>query len=77
MKVLAAADSDRIHSQSHLVFVSKGMSAWLHAVGDMSFVDLHPSPVCCPHVQSQSMEAAMVVLVADMALNTWKEAGSW
>jgi len=77
MKVLAAADPDRLQSQSQLVFVSQGMNEWLRAVGDMKVVGVHQDPVCCARVQPQSVESAMVALLADMALNTWKEASSW
>ena len=77
MKVLAAADRDRLQSQSHLVFVSQGMNEWLRAVGEMKVVSVPPDPVCCPRVQPHREDAAMVALLADMALNTWKEASSW
>jgi len=77
MKVLAAADRDALQSQSQLVFVSKGMRAWLHAAREITVVGIHPSRVSSPQVQPQSTEATMVALIADMALNTWKEAGSW
>jgi len=77
MKVLAAVDRDRLQSQSHLVFVNQGMNEWLHAVGEMKVVGVPPDPVCCARVQPQSVDAAMVALLADMALNTWKEASSW
>jgi hypothetical protein len=77
MKVLAAADRDRFQSQSHLVFVRHGMNEWLRAVGEMKVVGVPADPVCCPRVQPQRVESAMVALLADMALNTWKEASSW
>jgi hypothetical protein len=77
MKVLAAADRDALQSQSQMVFVNKGMRAWLHAAGEINVAGIHPSLVCCPRVQPQSMDSAMVALIADMALHTWKEAGSW
>ena len=77
MKVLAAADPDRLQSQSQLVFVSQGMNEWLRAVRDMKVVGVPQDPACCPHVQPRSVDAAMVALLADMALNTWKEASSW
>jgi len=77
MKVLAAVDRDRLQSQSHLMFVNQGMNEWLHAVGEMKVVGVPPDPVCSPRVQPQSVESAMVALLADMALNTWKEASSW
>ena len=77
MKVLAAADRDRLQSQSHLVFVSQGMNEWLRAVGDMKVVGVPQDPVCCVCVQPHREDAAMVALLADMALNTWKEASSW
>lgn len=77
MKVLAAADRDRLQSQSHLVFVSQGMNEWLRAVGDMKVVGVPQDPVCCARVQPHREDAAMVALLADMALNTWKEASSW
>jgi len=76
MKVLAAADRDALQSMSQMVFVSNGMKAWLHAAGEINVVAIHPIPVCCPRVQPQNMDSAMVALIADMALNTWKEAGS-
>jgi hypothetical protein len=53
------------------------MNEWLHAVGEMKVVGVPPDPVCCARVQPQSVDAAMVALLADMALNTWKEASSW
>jgi hypothetical protein len=77
MKVLAAADRDALQSQSHLVLVSKGMRAWLHAAGEINVLAIRPSLVSSPRVQPQSMDSTMVALIADMALNTWKEAGSW
>ena len=77
MKVLAAADRDALQSHSQLMFVSKGMKAWLQAVGGINVVDVHLSPVSSPRVQPQSVDPTMVALIADMALNTWKEAGSW
>ena len=77
MKVLAAADKDALHSQSQLVLVSKGMGAWLHAAGEINAVAIHPILVSSSRVQPQSMDSAMVALIADMALNTWKEASSW
>ena len=77
MKVLAAGDRDALQSQSHLVFVSKGMTAWLQAVEEMNAVGIPPGPVASQRVQPQSMDSAMVALIADMALNTWKEASSW
>jgi hypothetical protein len=77
MKVLAAADRDALQSQSQLMFVSKGMRAWLHAAGEINVVAIHPSPISSPGVQPQGMDWTMVALIADMALNTWKEAGSW
>ena len=77
MKVLAVADRDALQSQSQLVLVSKGMRAWLHAAGEINAVAIQPILVCCPRVQPQSMDSTMVALIADMALNTWKEAGSW
>ncbi len=77
MKVLAAADRDRLQSQSHLVFVSQGMNEWLRAVGDMKVVGVPQDPVLCARVQPHREDAAMVALLADMALNTWKEASSW
>jgi hypothetical protein len=77
MKVLAAADRDALHSQSQLVLVSKGMRAWLHAAGEINVAAIRPSLVSSPRVQPQSMDSTMVALIADMALNTWKEAGSW
>jgi hypothetical protein len=77
MKVLAAADRDRLQSQSQLVFVSQGMNEWLRAVGEMKVVGVTADPVCSPRVQPHREEAAMVALLADMALNTWKEASSW
>ena len=77
MKVLAAADPDRLQSQSQLVFVSQGMNEWLRAVGEMKVVGVPQDPVCCPRVQPHREDAAMVALLADMALNTWKEASSW
>ena len=60
-----------------MVFVSKGMGAWPHAAGEINVVGIHPSPVSSPRVQPQSMDSTMVALIADMAFNTWKEAGSW
>jgi len=77
MKVLAAADPDRLQSQSQLVFVSQGMNEWLRAVGDMKVVGVPQDPVCCARAQPHREDAAMVALLADMALNTWKEASSW
>lgn len=77
MKVLAAADRDALQSQSQLVFVSKGMRAWLHAAGETNVVGIHSSQVSSPRVQPQSMDSTMVALIADMAFNTWKEASSW
>jgi hypothetical protein len=77
MKVLAAADADRLQSQSQLVFVSQGMNEWLRAVGDMKVVGVPQDPVLCARVQPHREDAAMVALLADMALNTWKEASSW
>ena len=77
MKVLAAVDRDRLQSQSHLVFVSQGMKEWLRAVGEVKVVGVPAAPVCCPRVQPQREDAAMVALLADMALNTWKEVSSW
>jgi hypothetical protein len=74
--VLAAADRDRLQSQSHLMFVSQGMNEWLRAVGEMKIVGVPQDPVCCPRVQPQREDAAMVALLADMALNTWKEVSS-
>ena len=55
MKVLAAADRDRLQSQSHLVFVSQGMKEWLGAVGEMKVVGVPADPVCCARVQPQSV----------------------
>ena len=77
MKVLAAADRDRLQSQSQLVFVSQGMNEWLRAVGEMKVVGVPQDPVCGARVQPYREDAAMVALLADMALNTWKEASSW
>ena len=77
MKVLAAADRDALQSKSQMVFVSKGMGAWLHAAGEINVVGIHPSQVSCPRVQPQSMDSTMVALIADMALNTWKDTSSW
>ena len=77
MKVLAAVDRDALQSQSQLVFVSKGMRAWLNAAGEINVVGIPPRQVSSPRVQPQGMDSTMVALIADMALNTWKEAGSW
>lgn len=77
MKVLAAADPDRLQSQSQLVFVSQGMNRWLRAVGDMKVAGVPPGFVASPRVRPQREEAAMVALLADMAFNTWKEVSSW
>jgi hypothetical protein len=77
MKVLAEVDRDRLQSQSHLVFVSQGMNEWLRAVGEMKVVGVPPDPVLCARALPHREDAVMVALLADMALNTWKEASSW
>jgi hypothetical protein len=77
MKVLAAADPDRLQSQSQLVFVSQGMNEWLRAVGEMKVTGVPQDPVSCARAHPHREDAAMVALLADMALNTWKEASSW
>ena len=53
------------------------MNEWLRAVGEMKVVGVPQDPVCCARVQPHREDAAMVALLADMALNTWKEASSW
>lgn len=71
MKVLQAGDL--IHSQSQLVFGSKGMKGWLETVANMTIpierVKYPTQQVSIP----PSVGKTAVVLLADMALNTWKE----
>jgi hypothetical protein len=69
MKVLEAGDL--IHSQSQLVFVRKGMKAWLETIANMTEqVDTvkHPARSIPADVGQNA-----VLLLTDMALNTWKE----
>jgi len=69
MKILEAGDL--IHSQSQLVFVRKGMKVWLDAVANMnSPIERvkHPARSIPPCVGQTA-----VLLLTDMALNTWKE----
>jgi hypothetical protein len=77
MKVLAAVDSDALQSQSQLLFVRNGMRAWLQAAGQITVVDIPSPQVSSPRVPLHGLDSTMVALIADMALNTVKEAGSW
>jgi len=69
MKVLEAGDL--IYSQSQLVFVRKGMKVWLKTIANMnSSIDTVKHPArSIPHGVGQTA----VLLLTDMALNTWKE----
>jgi len=71
MKVLQAGDL--IHSQSQLVFVSKGMKGWLETVANMTIpIDRVKHPAQQVSIPPGIGKTA-VVLLTDMALNTWKE----
>jgi len=71
MKALQAGDL--IHSQSQLVFVSKGMKGWFETIANIN------SPIDrVKHLAQQvsvpaSVGQTAVLLLTDMALNTWKE----
>ncbi len=69
MKVLEAGDL--IHSQSQLVFVRKGMKVWLETIANMT----GPIDTVTHSVQSTppGVGQTAVLLLTDMALNTWKE----
>jgi hypothetical protein len=72
MKVLESGDL--IHSQSQLVFVRKGMKVWLETIANMTEqIDTvkHPARPIPPGIGQTA-----VLLLTDMALNTWKEACS-
>jgi len=62
---------DLIYSQSQLVFVRKGMKVWLETVANMNNPIervKHPARSIPPRVGQTA-----VLLLTDMALNTWKE----
>ena len=71
MKALKAGNM--IPNQSHLVFLTKGMKVWLETVVEMNplIAELKQTPgqVKIP----QSVKATAIMLLTDMALNTWKE----
>jgi len=75
MKVLQAGDL--IHSQSQLVFVSKGMKGWLETIANMTRpIDRVKHPAQQVSIPPSVGQTALLLLT-DMALNTWKEACSW
>ena len=75
MKALSAGNA--IHSQSQLLFVNKGMTAWLETLGELNAVGGEPRQLSPQVPLAQSIQADALVLLTDMALNTWKEASSW
>ena len=74
MKALEAGNT--IPNQSYLVFLTKGMKVWLQIMAQVK------SPIAEPEQSServmiaQSVKPVAVMLLADMALNTWKGAST-
>ncbi len=71
MKALEAGNM--IPSQSHLVLLTKGMKVWLEAVGAMNPLIAEPKQPPGRVRIPQSVKPTAVMLLTDMALNTWKE----
>jgi hypothetical protein len=62
----------------------RGQYVVQHACGNnwalldsMKVTGVPQDPVSCARAHPHREDAAMVALLADMALNTWKEASSW
>ena len=71
MKALEAGNV--IQSQSHLVFLTKGMKVWLETVGEMNPLIAEPKQTSEQVKIPQSFKPTAVILLTDMVLNTWKE----
>ena len=74
MKALEAGNM--IQSQSQLVFLTKGMKVWLETVGEMNSLIAEPKQTSRKVKIPQSIKPAAVMLLTDMALNTWKGAST-
>jgi len=72
MKVLR--EGERIHSQSQLLFLRKGMRAWLQSMGELQSLGVETRGAPRQPALAESVEATVVALLTDMALHTWKEA---
>ena len=72
MKVLR--EGERIHSQSQLLFLRKGMRAWLQSMAELQSLGVETRGASRQPAAAESVEATVVALLTDMALHTWKEA---
>ena len=72
----AVQSPNAIHSRSQLLFMSEGMSRWLHEVLDIGVAArrVPEKPVQHISITSEAGQTALRLLT-DMALHTWKEAG--
>ena len=70
MKALEAGNT--IPNQSHLVFLTKGMKVWLQTMVQVKSLVAEPEQTSGRLMIAQSVKPAAVMLLADMALNTWK-----
>jgi len=71
MKAIKAGNM--IPNQSHLVFLTKGMKVWLETVVEMNPLIAEPKQTPGQVKIPQSVKPTAVMLLTDMALNTWKE----
>lgn len=74
MKALEAGNT--IPNQSHLVFLTKGMKVWLQTMVQVKSLIAEPEQASGHPMIAQSLKPAAVMLLADMALNTWKGAST-
>lgn len=75
MKALTAGNG--IQSQSQLLFVNRGMRAWLQSMGELNLLGVEPRRLSGQLPFAQSVEPTALELLTEMAINTWKEASSW
>ena len=71
MKALKAGNM--IQSQSQLVFLTKGMKVWLETVGGMNPLIVEPKQTSREVEIPRIVKPIAVMLLTDMALNTWNE----
>ena len=74
MKALEAGNT--IPNQSHLEFLTKGMKVWLETMAQVKSPIAKPEQTSGQAMIAQRVKPAAVVLLADMALNTWKGAST-
>ncbi len=71
MKALKAGNT--IPNQSHLVFLTTGLTVWLETMVQVKSLIAEPEQTSGQLKIPQSVKPTAVMLLTDMALNTWKE----